>query len=136
MDCGRWCRRSSGKACACTFVFGNAIAEATLLTTAVIALSDWVPPVGADTNAAGARLHAGLNLPPGEYRLVVVGDFNRDGRYDETEVVGSRAVSLRAHDVPDMVLGGYDIDLAVHERAGGGAFRVEVPAGRPTERNR
>lgn len=118
------------------FVFGKIINAGPVAgqTIAVIALSDqFRPSEVVDVNhVARADSYYGLNLPPGEYRLVVVGDLNRDGRYDETEVVGSRAVSLRAHDVPDMVLGGYDIDLAVHERAGGGTFRVEVP--KTTER--
>ena len=54
----------------------------------------------------------GLNLPAGEYRLLVVSDLNRDGHYDEQEVVGGRPVKLDPKATPEKVVGDFDIDLA------------------------
>lgn len=68
----------------------------------------------------------GLNLPAGEYRLLVVSDLNGDGCYDEHEVIGGRTLSLILKDSPEKVLGGCDIDLGFGAPAAGAAFRVAV----------
>lgn len=113
------------------FVFGKITSggEVGRETIAVIALSDrFRSSEVVDVNhVARADSYYGLNLPAGEYRLMVVSDCNRDGYYDETEVIGSRAVSLSTHAIPDKVLGGYDIALAVRADTVGGSFRVSVP---------
>lgn len=58
-----------------------------------------------------ARTHYGMNLPGGDYRLLVFADVNRNGVFEADEVVGERHLSLS---VPaDRVLGGLDIGLAV-----------------------
>lgn len=69
----------------------------------------------------------GLNLPPGEYQLLVVSDLNKDGFYDASEVVGGRNVSLNRKDLPEKVLGGYDIGLKTsYSSYAGDPFLVAV----------
>ena len=113
------------------FVFGKIINEGEVRreTIAVIALSDrFRSSEVVDINhVVRADSYYGLNLPAGEYRLIVVTDRNRDGYYDETEVVGCRAVSLTTRAIPDKVLGGYDIPLAARADTASGSFRVSVP---------
>jgi len=53
----------------------------------------------------------GLNLPAGSYQLAVLSDLNRDGVYDEHEVVGGRSLDLNPQGIPGKVVGEYDIDL-------------------------
>lgn len=53
----------------------------------------------------------GLNLPSGDYQLLVVSDLDRDGFFDETEVIGGRSLSLNSEEREEKVIGGYDIDL-------------------------
>jgi pimeloyl-ACP methyl ester carboxylesterase len=68
----------------------------------------------------------GLNLPEGNYWLLVVSDLNRDGFYDETEVVGGRKLSVGPHEAPDKVLGEFDIDLNVKPPRRQGTLRLPV----------
>ncbi len=53
----------------------------------------------------------GLNLPAGRYQLAVLSDLNRDGIYDEHEVVGGRQLDLDPQTIPGKVVGEYHIDL-------------------------
>ncbi len=101
---------------------GNANREA----IAVVAVSDkFRPSEVVDVNhVARPDSYYGLNLPAGEYRLLVVSDLDRDGYYDETEVIGGREVSLAAAAVPDKVLGRYDIDPAARPKPVNGPIRV------------
>jgi pimeloyl-ACP methyl ester carboxylesterase len=58
---------------------------------------------------------------------VVVSDLNRDGFYDGTEVVGGRSLSLNRKELPEKVLGGFDIDLnAPFRYCSEASFRVAV----------
>ena len=76
----------------------------------------------------------GMNLPEGDYRLLVVSDGNSDGVYDEHEIVGMRTLSLHPASVPDKVLGGYDIDLAAAQGRTDDVFRIAVVnADRPAD---
>lgn len=52
-----------------------------------------------------------LNLPEGEYHVLVVSDLNRDGFYDGTEILGGKSLFLSRAETPEKVLGGFDIDL-------------------------
>ncbi len=72
----------------------------------------------------------GLNLPEGEYRLLVVCDRNRDGYFDPAEVVGGRTVALHLADAPEKVAGDRDIDLAVPVAGAGADFHLAV---KPTD---
>jgi pimeloyl-ACP methyl ester carboxylesterase len=97
------------------FVFGK-IENGVALNkdaVAVVALSDLYKHNEVVDVSHFSRIHSyyGLNLPEGDYRLLVVSDLNRDGFYDGTEVVGGRSLSLDRKELPEKVLGGFDIDL-------------------------
>ncbi len=70
----------------------------------------------------------GLNLPHGEYRLVVVRDRDRNGYYDESEIVGGRKLSISETTGSNKVLGDFDIDLRHHRVISDGTFRIAVQA--------
>lgn len=53
----------------------------------------------------------GLNLPAGDYLLLVVSDQNQDGFYDIGETVGSRFLTLDSAQWPEKVVGEFDIEL-------------------------
>jgi pimeloyl-ACP methyl ester carboxylesterase len=113
------------------FVFGR-IENARELNAgaiAVIAASDkFRDSEVVDVNhVARPDSYYGLNLPEGDYRLLVVSDLDRNGYYDETDVIGTKALTLTAEAVPDKVLGGYDIDLDARSAIATGLFRVDIP---------
>ncbi len=99
------------------FVFGK-VKNATFCNReglAVVAISDLyqkneIVDIG---HFSGDSSYYGLNLPAGDFHLLVLSDENGDGFYDGSEVVGERALSLDRKEVPDKVLGGFDIDLGV-----------------------
>lgn len=68
----------------------------------------------------------GLNLPEGDYQLLVVSDMDRDGYYDADEVVGSEDLSLSLEKFPEKVVPGRNIELNNGERIGEVVFRVPV----------
>ncbi len=111
------------------FVFGQIESGASPLGAplAVIALSDtFKAGEVVDVNhTSRADSYYGLNLPEGDYRLVLVCDRNRDGFFDEREVIGGRSVSLTPQAVPEKVLG--DCDIAVGGTAPlNSPFRIAV----------
>jgi triacylglycerol esterase/lipase EstA (alpha/beta hydrolase family) len=60
---------------------------------------------------AGAGTHFGLNLPAGEYRLVVFADKDDNNVFDHSEVVGRKTILLNKSTAPEKVLGHSDIQL-------------------------
>ena len=68
----------------------------------------------------------GMNLPAGEYRLLVVSDLDGNGYYDETEIVGERSISLSTEAIPDKVLGDCNLDLAIPSAPIDASFRSPV----------
>lgn len=96
------------------FVFGK-IENGTGLgeeATAVVAVSSlYLASEVVDVSHFSRNTFYGLNLPAGEYQLLVVSDLNCDGYYDEQEVVGGRTVALEVTKMPEKVLGNFDIDL-------------------------
>jgi pimeloyl-ACP methyl ester carboxylesterase len=53
----------------------------------------------------------GLDLPPGDYDIVVFSDRNDNGTYESTEVIGRNQLSLSAEDYPSMVVTRYVVEL-------------------------
>ena len=61
---------------------------------------------------AGAGTHFGLNLPEGDYQLLVFVDIDRNQIFDPSEVIGRKAISLNQTTSPDKVLDRIDIQLS------------------------
>lgn len=59
----------------------------------------------------GVGTHYGLNLPAGEYDLLVFADADGNGRFDKDEVVGQRGLTLHAASSPEKVVDGIDFRL-------------------------
>ncbi len=112
------------------YVFGTLPIEAEVNpeAIAVIALSDRFQPGEVVDVSHTSRLDSyyGLNLPEGDYHLVVVSDLNRDGAYDETEVVGGRELALRLADCPERVQSGIDLRVTGHGPKPAAPFRLAV----------
>jgi pimeloyl-ACP methyl ester carboxylesterase len=96
--------------------------------TAVVALSDrFRSSEVVDVNySARPDSYYSLNLPAGDYRLLVVSDLDGNGYYDETEIVGSRTLALADGAVPNRVLCPYDINLDGYAVPATGKFRIDV----------
>lgn len=65
---------------------------------------------------AGAGTHFGLNLPEGDYQLLVFADRDKNQIFDQTEVIGQKAISLNQITSPDMVLDRIEIQLSYPQR--------------------
>ncbi|HEX5055449.1 MAG TPA: DUF413 domain-containing protein [Gammaproteobacteria bacterium] len=96
--------------------------------TAVIAVSDRFrnSEVVDINHSARPGSYYSLNLPAGNYRLLVVSDLDGDGYYDETEIVGSRALALARSTAGDGVLSQYDISLDGPGVPAAGKFRMSA----------
>ncbi|XPF93602.1 lipase family alpha/beta hydrolase [Colwellia sp. RE-S-Sl-9] len=55
--------------------------------------------------------HYGLNLPEGEYTLLVYADINKDGLFHQSEIVGEKALALNTTNFPDKLAKQIDIKL-------------------------
>ena len=55
--------------------------------------------------------HYGLSLPEGEYSLVIFADKNRNGIYENNEVMGETAISVNSVVAPQKALGQVDLHL-------------------------
>ncbi|HLP08232.1 MAG TPA: DUF413 domain-containing protein [Opitutaceae bacterium] len=70
----------------------------------------------------------GMNLPEGDYRLVVACDRDGDGRVDQSEAIGGRRLRVDLTAAPDRVLGDCDIDLRRRVELGATRFTATAPA--------
>ena len=61
---------------------------------------------------AEAGTHFGLNLPEGNYRLLVFADSNGNRIFEQTEVIGQKSISLNPAAAPDKVLDPINIQLS------------------------
>ncbi len=64
----------------------------------------------------GVGTHFGLDLPPGDYEILVFSDRNENGLYESNEVIGKSKLSLSQQLFPDMVVTKYDIALGEASR--------------------
>lgn len=96
---------------------------------AVVALYDhWTTNEVVETNwCAQGDSYFGMNLPAGEYRLVVACDQDGDGRVDEREAIGGCRLVVDQAAAPDHVLGGVDINLRRRAELGATQFSVVAP---------
>ncbi|CAM2006390.1 DUF413 domain-containing protein [Acanthopleuribacter pedis] len=74
----------------------------------------------------------GLNLPPGDYTLVVLADQNGDFQLTPNEILGSRHLALDPAANPKMVLGEVDIQLAPGATGFQTAFNLKLEPPAPT----
>ncbi len=65
---------------------------------------------------AGAGTHFGLNIPEGDYQLLVFADRDNNQIFDQTEVIGQKAISLNQTTSPNMVLDRINIQLSSSHR--------------------
>lgn len=87
----------------------------------------------------GVGTHFGLNLPAGDYDLLVLMDSNRDGFYESNEVIGHRELTLHKEQHPSMVVTKQRIELGeqtfvpwsvkIPVRKAGGSKSLFFPAG-------
>lgn len=76
----------------------------------------------------GTGTHFGLNLPEGDYDLLVYADINGDNIFDHTEVVGERALPLSYTLYPELIASQVDIPL-VQSIPSVRADTIPLPAG-------
>ncbi|PLX81344.1 MAG: alpha/beta hydrolase [Desulfuromonas sp.] len=105
------------------FVIGQTIDDKNIythLSLAVAAYSNkFKPHERVDTMYfAGAGTHFGLNLPEGDYQLLVFADKDNNQIFDQTEVVGKKPISLNQTTSPNKVLDRIEIRLSSHELVG------------------
>lgn len=74
-----------------------------------------------------AGSHFGLNLPEGDYDLLVFADIDGNGLFASSEVVGKRSIELSNASVPEKVLGQVDVQLSEPITIGWDVS-IEVPA--------
>ncbi len=55
--------------------------------------------------------HFGLDLPEGDYQLVIFSDQNDNGRYERDEVIGSSQLSINVERYPSRVVANHSADL-------------------------
>jgi pimeloyl-ACP methyl ester carboxylesterase len=100
------------------FVYGRLLGDAAATggaPVAIAALSSHHQPdeIVEITQLGTPGKYYGMNLPDGEYRLLALADLNRDGVFDQREVVAERRLVLEAGSYPTKVAGGIDLELAV-----------------------
>lgn len=74
----------------------------------------------------GTETHYGLNLPAGDYRLLVYADGNKNQLYENTEVVAIKEINLDSYQAQEKVVGHIDISLGDYERVDW-AENIRVP---------
>lgn len=58
-----------------------------------------------------SETHFGLNLPAGNYQLIVVRDDNRDGVFSSNETIGSQSITLNLQSHPQKIASKIHIEL-------------------------
>ena len=65
---------------------------------------------------AGAGTHFGLNLPEGDYQLLVFADMDNNQLFDQAEVIGQKRIALNQTTSPSKVLDRIEIHLSSPRR--------------------
>lgn len=99
------------------FVIGRTIDKDVRYTDTSLAVaaysSKFKPHERVDTMYfSGAGTHFGLNLPEGNYQLLVFADRDKNQIFDQTEVIGQKDISLNQTTSPDKVLDRIEIQLS------------------------
>jgi triacylglycerol esterase/lipase EstA (alpha/beta hydrolase family) len=68
-----------------------------------------------------------LHLPAGDYRLLVLCDFDGDGFFDGQEIAGERRISLGEAPAAEKVIGGIDLAVGSATARPGVVLRLGVP---------
>lgn len=76
------------------------------------------------THIHRASTHYGLNLPDGNYELLVLADLDQNGVLEQTEVVGRRLIKLSNDTYPQRVAGNVDILLSTQNAA---EWNIHIP---------
>ncbi|MDP3479203.1 MAG: DUF413 domain-containing protein [Desulfoprunum sp.] len=117
------------------FVYGKITGDTKIgeMPMAVVALSDTFQQNEIVDINHFSRIDSyyGLNLPVGNYRLLVVSDLDLNGFFDETEVIGSRQLLLSEKVTPGKVLGEFDLEVNKPRTYSGAPFPLQTP---PAER--
>ncbi len=119
------------------FVYGRLtsdISDSNHYSLAVVALSDkYQENEIVDVNYRGkVNSYYALNLPEGEYQLLVLEDKNQDKIYRQTEIIAQHSLALDKQTYPDKVVGNLDIQL--HNPIPQLTFPINIPA--QTEKKR
>ena len=79
----------------------------------------------------GAGTHFGLDLPSGNYDILVFSDRNRNRVYDSDEVIGKSKLSLSKQNYPSMVVTQHSIEIGNSStidwqpKPGGNSFKMD-----------
>lgn len=60
---------------------------------------------------SGSGTHFGLNLPPGSYNLVVFADIDRNGKLQQTEIIGIKKIDLILDESQEKIVSNVSIEL-------------------------
>lgn len=116
------------------FVFGRLSGKTRVTPNAlaVIAVADhFKRNEVVDINTLGRiDSYYGMNLPPGNYKLLVAVDENGDGYFDSSEVIAERDLALAAAESTSKVLG--DVDIRLDGRQQESSFSPPVPVPKQT----
>ncbi len=103
------------------FVFGKTIDESARYSDYYLAVAAYSNKFKENERVdvmhfAGAGTHYGLNLPAGDYNLLVFADQDKNKIFDQSEVVGQRTIELNETTAPQKGLGHVDIILTEPKR--------------------
>ncbi len=98
------------------FVYGQTIDESNLYTDTSMAIAAYSSKFKQNERVdtmffTGTGTHYGLNLPEGHYTFLVYADSNNDQRFEPTEVVGKKHITLSTTTIPDKIKSRVDIPL-------------------------
>jgi pimeloyl-ACP methyl ester carboxylesterase len=98
------------------FVFGKTMGESRKYDNSPIAVAAYSDAFKQNERvdtmfSNGTGTHYGLNLPEGNYDLLVFADIDRNRQFDQSEVIGKRVITLSKSNYPDRVASGVDIEL-------------------------